>query len=110
MELSNKQRHDIIALCCAVAHADGNVSPLEFEHMLDLLMRIGQGSVGFEELQTWLEQGPPPLNAKLPEAAIKTFLREAIGVANADGRVDESELAAIKRLVAGCFEGAEKYS
>ena len=110
MELSNKQRRDILALCCAVAHADGNVSPLEFEHMLELLMRIGQGTVGFEELQNWLEQGPPPLDAKLPESAIKLFLHEAVGLANADGHVDERELTAIKRLVAGCFEGAEKYS
>ena len=110
MELTPKQRHDILALCCAVAHADGNTSPLEFEHMLDLLMRIGQGSVGFEELQVWLEQGPPPLEAKLPEAHIKLFLHEAIAVANADGHVDESEISAIKRLIAGCFEGAEKYS
>lgn len=91
-------------MCCEVARADGSVNTREYESLLELLGRLAQGAVGFSELERWITIGPPAVDARLPEECIKTFLREAVGVARADGKVDEVEIATIKELVARYFD------
>ena len=91
-------------MCCEVARADGSVNTLEYESLLDLLGRLAQGAVGFSELERWISAGPPPIDARLPEEVVKTFLREAVSVARADGKVDEVEIATIKQLVQRYFD------
>lgn len=91
-------------MCCEVARADGSVDALEYESLLELLGRLSHGAVGFSELERWIAAGPPAIDARLPEEIVKTFLREAVGVARADGKVDEVEIATIKQLVARYFD------
>jgi len=110
MALTTQDRRDIVALCCAVARADGIVSTLEFERLVGLLARIAQGLVGLDELQEWLSKGPPVCSARLAEEHLRLFLHEAIGVASADGHVDESEIETIKSLVSRCFTEGPKYT
>ncbi len=107
MSLSRKERRQVIAQCCAVARADGEVSPGEYEHLIELLATIGADSVSFFELQEWLETGPPECTVLMREDHVRLFLREAIAIAHADGKVDETELATIKRIVAACYDSSE---
>jgi tellurite resistance protein len=104
MELTREQRRAMLAMCCTVARADGQVNSSEYESLLDLLSRMAQGAVGFSELQNWLDQGPPEVQVRLPEQTIRTFLREALSLARADGKLEPVELATIKELVARYFE------
>jgi tellurite resistance protein len=104
MDLNRPQRRALLAMCCVVARSDGDVSSSEYEQLLDLLSRFAAGAVGFSELEDWIRTGPPPIDARLPEQAIKTFLHEAIALARADGVVAEVELATIKDLVQRYFE------
>jgi tellurite resistance protein len=87
-----------------VARADGEVSPREYEMLIELLSRLGGNAASFAELQEWLENGPPGCTVKMPEDHIRLFLREAIAVAHADGKVDQSELDTIKRIASQCIE------
>lgn len=107
MELDAEQRRAIVSMCVSVARADGEVSPGELEALLDILSRFAEGVVGFGELQTWLQEGPPDVQARLPGASIRPFVREAVVIANADGKVDASEVATIKKLVRRYFDGEE---
>jgi tellurite resistance protein len=104
MELSREQRRAIIAMCCTVARSDGQVSTSEYESLLDLLSRTAHGAVGFSELTHWLDEGPPVIDVRLPEQSIRSFLREALGLARVDGKLEPVELATIKELVARYFE------
>jgi tellurite resistance protein len=109
MSLNAEHRRDILSMCCVVARADGIIAAGEYERLIELLAELGQGSVGFEELQQWLDNGPPAPAKKLPEEHLKLFLHEAVGIAHADGNVSADEIATIKRLVNLCFENAERY-
>jgi tellurite resistance protein len=104
MELNRPQRRALLAMCCVVARSDGEVSAAEYEQLLDLLTRMAHGSVGFSELDDWMRRGPPPFDVRLPEDCIKMFLREAIALARADGKVAEVEIATIKDLVQKYFD------
>ena len=104
MQLDRTQRRALIAMCCEVAKADGSVNTSEYEALLDLLGRLAQGAVGFSELTRWMEQGPPRPEARLPDEAVRLFLREAVTIARADGKVEEVEIATMKQLVERYFE------
>jgi tellurite resistance protein len=104
MELSKDQRRAMLAMCCTVARADGQVSTPEYEVLLELLSRYAAGAVGFSELERWLHEGPPEINVRFPEEAIRMFLREALTLARADGKLEDVELNTIKQLVARYFE------
>ena len=104
MELTKEQRRAILAMCCTVARSDGQVSSSEYESLLDMLSRMAQGAVGFSELQQWMDHGPPQIQVRLPEQSIRMFLREALGLARVDGKLEDVELATIKELVALYFE------
>jgi tellurite resistance protein len=104
MELTRNQRRAMLAMCIEVARADGGVTAAEYERLLDLLVRLAQGAVGFSELERWVQTGAPRLDITLPEGAVRIFLREAVVIARADGKVDASEIATIKDLVARYFE------
>jgi tellurite resistance protein len=98
MDLDAEQRRAVVAICCAVARADGEVSPPEVETLFDILARFADGKVAFSEMQKWLDEGPPSIETTLPEGAIRGAISEALSVARADGRVDDAELQTIKRL------------
>lgn len=104
MELSREQRRALIAMCCVVARSDGEVSPSEYEALLDLMNRLAKGAVGFSELEAWMRSDPPIVTARLPEDSIRMFLREALALARADGKLAEVEITTIKDLVARYFE------
>lgn len=104
MELTREQRRALLAMCCVVARSDGQVSTPEYEALLDLLARLSDGAVGFSELEHWLHEGPPEISVRLPEQAIRMFLREALGLARVDGKLQDVELATIKELVARYFD------
>lgn len=104
MELSREQRRALIAMCCVVARSDGAVSPSEYEVLLDLMNRLARGVVGFSELEQWMSSEPPIITARLPEESIRMFLREAIALARADGKLEEVEITTIKDLVARYFD------
>ena len=104
MELNKPQRRALLAMCCVVARSDGEVSTAEYESLLYLLTRMAHGAVGFSELEEWMRSGPPAIDARLPEECIKMFLREAIALARADGKVADVELATIKDLVQRYFD------
>jgi tellurite resistance protein len=104
VELNRSQRRALLAMCCEVARADGNVHALEYEQLLELLGRLSEGAVGFSELERWISTGPPAIELRLPEDVVKTFLREAVSIARADGKVDDAELATMKELVQRYFD------
>ncbi len=104
MELSRQQRRAMLAMCIEVARADGSVNVSEYEGLLDLLGRLAQGAVGFSEIEQWISTGPPRLDVRLPEQAVKLFLREAVAIARADGKVEAAEIATIKELVGRYFD------
>lgn len=104
MELSREQRRALIAMCCVVARSDGEVSPSEYEVLLDLMNRLARGVVGFSELEQWMRSEPPIITARLPEESIRMFLREALALARADGKLEEVEITTIKDLVARYFD------
>ena len=84
-------------MCCAVARADGEVSPAELEALLGLLARFASGLVGYGELQRWLDDGPPEIRARFGEDELRACIRDALAVARADGTIDDAELGTIKR-------------
>jgi tellurite resistance protein len=104
MELTKDQRRALLAMCCMVARSDGQVSTPEYEVLLGLLSRYAAGAVGFSELERWLHEGPPEINVRFPEEAIRMFLREALALARADGKVADIELSTIKQLASRYFE------
>jgi len=104
MELSREQRRALIAMCCVVARADGTVSPSEYEVLLDLMSRLSRGAVGFSELEDWMRNDPPIATERLPEESIRLFLREAIALSRADGKLEQIEITTIKELVARYFD------
>jgi tellurite resistance protein len=104
MELTHEQRRALLALCCLVARADGEVSASEYEQLLELLSRLAKGAVGFSELESWMYKGPPELDVRLPEDCIRLFLREAIGLSRSDGKLQDVEIATIKELVHRYFD------
>ena len=104
MDLSDTQRRALLAMCCEVARADGSVDTGEIEQLLELLGRLSHHSVGFSELQQWVEQGPPHFDVKLPDSVVKEFVKEAVALARADGKVDRVEIAAIKHMVERYFD------
>ena len=104
MELSRQQRRAMLAMCIEVARADGCVNVSEYEGLLELLGRLAQGAVGFSEIEHWVASGPPRIDVRLPEEAVKVFLREAVSIARADGKVEAVEIATIKDLVERYFD------
>jgi tellurite resistance protein len=104
MQLNRAHRRALLALCCVVARSDGEVSASEYEQLLDLLSRVAGGAVGFSELEDWVRSGPPPIDTRLPETCVKTFVHEAVALARADGKASDVELATIKDLVQKYFE------
>lgn len=104
MELTREQRRALLAMCIVVARADGQVSASEYEQLLDLLARLAGHAVGFSELERWLQEGPPEITVRLPESAIRMFLREALYLARVDGKLQDVELSTIKELVTRYFE------
>lgn len=104
MELSRQQRRAMLAMCIEVARADGSVNVSEYEGLLELLGRLAQGAVGFSEIETWVSAGPPRPEVRLPEEAVKIFLREAVAIARADGKIEAVEIATIKELVGQYFD------
>jgi tellurite resistance protein len=94
-------------MCIEVARADGSVNSSEYEGLLELLARLAQGAVGYSELEDWIQKGPPAVEVRLPEPAVKLFLREAVAIARADGKVQEVEIATIKELVQRYFDLGE---
>lgn len=93
-----------MAMCIEVARADGSVNASEYEALLGLLTGLAQNAVGFSELEQWVSAGPPRLDVRLPEDAVKLYLREAVAVARADGKIQEVEIATIKALVERYFD------
>ncbi len=91
-------------MCCVVARSDGDVSPSEYESLLDLMNRLANGVVGFSELEEWMRSDPPIVTARLPEESIRMFLREALALARSDGKLEQVEISTIKDLVARYFE------
>lgn len=97
MRLSDEQQRVVVATCCAVARADGEVSPAEIESLLGLLARFARGAVAYAELQRWLDEGPPEIGARLSESELRACIGEALAVAKADGQIDDAEVDTIKK-------------
>lgn len=107
MDLTRQQRRALLGMCIEVARSDGSVNSSEYEGLLELLGRLSNGAVGYSEIETWIHKGAPAMDVRLPEAAVKLFLREAVAIARADGRVQEVEIATIKELVTRYFDMGE---
>jgi tellurite resistance protein len=97
MDEGGDARRAVVAMCCAVARADGKVTGSELETLFEILFRLGHGAVSHEELTRWLDEGPPEIPVKLQEAEMREFIRSALHVAHADGEVDDRELLMIKK-------------
>ena len=91
-------RRAVVAMCCAVARADGRVTLSELESLSEILFRFGLGAVSHQELSRWLDEGPPEIDVKLDEEALRACIRDALHVAHADGHVDDRELLTIRRF------------
>ncbi len=97
MSESEDYRRAVVAMCCAVARADGKVTLSELEALSDVLFKFGLGAVTHNELSRWLDEGPPEVWVKLEEDELRSVIRDALAVAHADGHVDDRELLVIKR-------------
>lgn len=107
MDLTRPQRRALLGMCIEVARSDGSVNTSEYEQLLELLGRLANGAVGYSEIESWIQKGPPAVDVRMPESAVKLFLREAVAIARADGKVQEVEIATIKDLVARYFDMGE---
>ena len=94
----------MLAMFIEVARADGNVNTAEYESLMELLARFAPSAVGFSELEQWVSAGPPRVEVRLPEAAVKLFLKEAVAIARADGKIAEVEISTIKALIERHFD------
>src|SRR5687767_7200011 len=107
MDLTRQQRRALLGMCIEVARSDGSVNTSEYEGLLELLGRLSNGAVGYSEIETWILKGPPAVEVRLPESAVKLFLREAVAIARVDGKVQEVEIATIKDLISRYFDMGE---
>ena len=57
----------------------------------------------YSELERWIEVGPPEMDEKLPDEAVHAFVQEAVAIAHADGRLQDTEIKTIKQLVERYF-------
>ncbi len=99
MGLEASQRRDLIALLCRVAWADGVVVKAERDRLHDVLVRVGQGVVRAEELESWLLEGPPRVERTLPLEAKQVFIHEALALISVDNDVDPAEMTAMRDVI-----------
>ena len=89
--LTSGQRRSLLNLCCRIARADGIVADAEIDRLSKLFYYIGDHVVDAEEVDRWLEEGPPEVDELLPKEAEATFLEQAREIVVADARISHSE-------------------
>jgi uncharacterized tellurite resistance protein B-like protein len=99
MGLDIRQRHDFIALLCRIAWADGQIAEGERARLREVLLRIGKGAVMPDELERWLNDGPPRVEAPLPAEAREAFINESMRLNAADCDVDPAEMRAMQDIL-----------
>lgn len=109
MEITAQQRRDLIALCCQMAWADGQVTTEERTQVVGLLERIGWNAVEAEDTQRWLDEGAPDVDiASLPPNLGQFAVYEVMRVMEADGEIDDRETTLVQRLIDRLYEGNPK--
>lgn len=109
MEITAEQRRHLIALCCQMAWADGKVTDEERTQVVGLLDRIGWTAVESENTQQWLDEGAPDVDiADLPQSLGQFAVYEVMRVMEADGDIDDREMALVQRLIDRLYEGAPR--
>lgn len=101
--LSTAQRRTLLNLCCRIARADGIVADAEIARLSKLFYHLGEDVVPAEEVDLWLEDGPPEVDEPLPPEAAPTFLEHAREIVVADARISHSESQLVAELLQTYF-------
>ncbi len=104
MSLTSSQRRTLLNLWCRIARADGVIDDAEMDQLAGLFYGHGQGSVSPEEINDWLEDGPPEPEVKLPLEAEALFLDQARVIMASDNEVVPRESAVLRDLLDTYFE------
>lgn len=107
--VTSDQRRTLIALACRVAWADGVVADEERTYIRQLVQRLGGAAMTGEELDAWLDEGPPAAELEtLPEGLGRFFFYEALQLAESDGDLDPREEAMCQEILDRVFVESEK--
>ena len=103
--VTREDRRTLIALMCKVAWADGRIDESEREYVQDLITRLSGEPGNAEELDSWLTSGVPDeeLGALHPTLE-HFFFDESLRLAQADGDLDDRELAVVETLMHKVFD------
>jgi len=103
MSLTTVERRTLLNLWCRIARADGVIDDAELEQLAGLFYGHGAGSVSADEINDWLENGPPEPEALLPLTAESLFLDQARVIMSADDNVSPKESAVLRDLLETYF-------
>ena len=105
MELSKEQRRTLIGLACAVAWADGVVTPEEESMIHRLASQFGEEVGSLDELKGWLNEGlPNDLSlASLPHSLGQMFFYQAMALSEADGEITAGEVRLLDAILTRFF-------
>lgn len=104
MSLSPNERRTLLNLWCRLVRADGVVDDAEVDRLSELFAELGEGAVSEEEINQWLEQGPPEPEGRLPQSCRDIFIEHAQVIMRADREVVPTESAMLRELLARHFE------
>ncbi len=104
MSLTTEERRTLLNLWCRIARADGVIDDAEIEQLAGLFYGHGAGSVSADEINDWLENGPPEPEARLSLSAESLFLDQARVIMSSDGDISSKEGAVLRDLLETYFE------
>lgn len=103
--VTREDRRTLIALMCKVAWADGRIDPSERAYVQALISRLSDEPVSSEELDSWLTNGVPNKELRpLPPTLEHFFFDESLRLSQADGDLDDRELAVVETLMNKVFD------
>lgn len=109
VEVTREQRRTLIALACRVAWADGVVEYEERSFIADLVRRLGDDTLEADELESWLDKGPPRAELEsLPPELGQFFFYEALRLAESDGDMDPREQSMVEDILGRVFQRIEQ--
>jgi uncharacterized tellurite resistance protein B-like protein len=93
-ELKPGERIQLMKFVCSFAWADLQIHPGEREFVSNLVRRLDLNSEEARQVDQWLRIPPPPEEVdptSVPIEHRRTFVREIVGIIEADGVVTDEE-------------------
>jgi len=104
MSLGPSERRTLLNLWCRLARADGVVDDAEVDRLSELFAEFAEGVVAEDEINDWLEHGPPEPEARLAPTCRDLFIEHAQQIMRADREVVPAESALLREILSRYFE------